>query len=299
MTSESERGYSQMGTCGRLLPLALLACGVGLGIAQDVGAQYPATPTAGFQGIWYEIAGGGGDYPNKYGGGLATYPQQIAPLAIYSAEANKTFFTFSYDLDPGPGHNIGHALSYYDHATGMVARPQVWVDKGTGDAHDAPVLSMDNDGYLYLFSMNHGEARRAYIRKSSSPYDISAYSGDLLTPTSADDMAVFGNPSDNPTMTGDPRFSYGSAWYVPNAQEDEKFLLLHTRYISGQRDLFTTSSADADIWTTRKTLSQIESGQYQTSWIKPDGETVGTIFKRPPHRAGARLADRPLLPGNV
>ena len=33
-------------------------------------------------------------------------------------------------------------------------------------------------------------------------------------------------------------------------------------------------------------LSQIESGQYQTSWIKPDGATVGTIFNVHPTGQG-------------
>ncbi len=249
-------------------------------------AQTPATPTGGFQGIWAEADAGLGGFPNKYGGGLATYPQQISPLAIYSAEADKTFFTFSYDLDTGPGRNIGHAISYYDHATGLVARPQVWIDKQTSDPHDAPVLSIDDDGYLYMFSMTHGETRRSYISKSANPYDISSFRDDLLTSSSSTDMDVFGNPASNPGQSGNPRYSYGNAWYVPNADEDEKFLLLHTRYLAGQRDLFTTSSVDGDTWTSRKTFAQIESGQYQASWIKPDGETVGTIFNIHPTGQG-------------
>ncbi len=265
--------------------MSLLASLVALSSATLAWAE-PAIPTNGFQGIWGEATGGAGSFPNKYGGGLATYPQQIAPLAIYAPEADKTFFTFSYDLDSGPGRNIGHAISYYDHATGLVARPRVWIDKQTSDPHDAPVLSIDDAGYLYMFSMTHGETRRSYISKSSNPYDISSFSDDLLSSSSSEDMAVFGNPASNPGQSGDPRFSYGNAWYVPNADEDEKFLLLHTRYLAGQRDLFTTSSVDGDTWTSRKTLSQIESGQYQASWIKPDGETVGTIFNVHPTGQG-------------
>lgn len=268
---------------GRWAALVALVLVSGMSGAQ---AQMQATPAAGFQGIWYEIAGGGGDYANKYGGGLATYPQQIAPMAIYSPEVDRTYFTFSLDINLGSGRNIGHAISYYDHQTGLVARPQIWLDKGTGDAHDAPVIALDDEGYIYMFSNTHGESRQSWIRKSASPHSIDSYN-DLLSPTSPADMAVFGNPADNPGMSGNPRFSYSSAWYVPNATEEEKFLLLHTRYISGHRDLFTTTSVDGDTWTERKGLSQIESGQYQTSWIKPDGMTVGTIFNVHPASGGS------------
>ena len=269
----------------RVFALGLLVLGLTAGGGSPADGQTAATPAAGFQGIWYEIAGGGGDYPNKYGGGLATYPQQIAPMAIYSEEVNRTYFAFGLDINLGPGRNIGHGLSYFDHNTGLVARPQIWLDKGTGDAHDAPVLALDDEGYIYMFSNTHGEARQSWIRRSDAPHSIGGYV-DLLSPDSPSDMAVFGNPSNNPGMSGNPRFSYSSAWYVPNSTEEEKFLLLHTRYISGQRDLFTTSSIDADTWTERKTLSQIESGQYQTSWIKPNGKTVGTIFNVHPTGQG-------------
>lgn len=246
--------------------------------------QIRATPGAGFQGIWYAV-GGGGSFPNKYGGGLATYPQQISPIAIHDPRVNRTYFTISLDIRSEAGRNIGHAISYYDHHTGLVARPQIWLDKQTSDAHDAPVLALDDDGYVYLFSMNHGESRRAWIGRSGSPHNIDSYV-DLLSPASGEDMDVFGNPADNPGWSGNPRFSYAGAWYVPNATEQEKFLLLHTRYLTGQRDLFTSRSEDADAWTTRKALSRIESGQYQTSWIKPDGASVGTIFNVHPTDLG-------------
>lgn len=243
----------------------------------------PATPLAGFQGIWYEVGPAFGSIPNKYGGGLATYPQQIGPLAVYSPEVDRTYFVFNVDVDPGPGRSIGHAISYFDHATRQVARPQVWLNKETGDAHDAAVLALDDEGYLYMFSMTHGENRRSWIKKSGAPHDI-ASSRDLLSLTDVQDQAVFGAlPGDSATTL---RFSYASAWYVPNVDTEDKFLLLHTRYQSGQRDLFTTTSADADSWTTRKGLAQIESGQYQKSWIKPDGKTVGTIFNVHPASGG-------------
>ena len=256
-------------------------------------AQNAAVPADGFTGIWYQITGGtSGEhgYANKYGGGMATYPQQIAPLAIYRPQVNKTFFTFN--LDPGDG-SIRHALSYFDHDTGLVARPQIWLDKRTGDAHDASTLAIDQQGYLYQFSMSHGVERQSFIRRSIHPYDISGYVG-LLSAHSPEDLAVFGSPADNPDpqQAGRPNFSYASAWYRPHATEDDKFLLLHTRYVNGDRDLFTTTSADADTWTPRRTFAQIEQGQYQTSWIKPDGNTVGTIFNVHPDGVASPLDSR-------
>ena len=45
----------------------------------------------GFRGIWYSNQPTKDEYRFKYSGGMATYPQQHAPIAIYSAAANKTF----------------------------------------------------------------------------------------------------------------------------------------------------------------------------------------------------------------
>src|SRR5690606_1379003 len=139
------------------------------------------------------------------------------------------------------------------------------------------------DGYIYMFSMTHGETRRSFIRKSASPYNIASEPAGLLSIFSVNDQAAFGTlPGD----TGnDVRVSYSSAWFVENAQADERFRMRHTRDQNengtgkgGDRDLFSTTSADGDNWTARKGIAQIERGQYQTSWIKPDKASVGTIF---------------------
>lgn len=271
--------------CCLLASIALLVGGTTVQAADAVDAD-------GFKGVWYNIAGGtipgGTKYPNKYGGGLATYPQQIAPLAIYSEEQNKTYFTFSLNLPkPTKPTNVAHVLSYYDHDTGLVARPKVWLDKNSTDAHDAPVLSIDGDGYIYMFSNTHGESGRSYVRRSTNPYDISSYT-DLVNSSSAD-MAVFGSLPGDTSPNPEPRFSYSNAWYVPNVESDNKLLMLHTRYNDGsQRDLFSTTSADGDTWTERKGYAQIERGQYQTSWIKPDGKTIGVIFNVHPTNVDTR-----------
>jgi hypothetical protein len=239
-------------------------------MAVSVSAAQADLPTVnGFKGIWYEITSGAGSQPNKYGGGLATYPQQHAPLAIYSATANKTFFTYG-GRDPSGG-DLQHMISYYDHATGLVARPRVWMDTSTQgqtttDAHDNPVMAIDSDGYIYQFSNVHGNNRKSYIRRSAQPFDITNHVG-LLSSNDPVDTAVFGST---------PRFSYGGAWYVPHY---DQFFLAYTNYSPGtERDLYFTTSPDADTWASTTPFAHMESGQYQTTWIKPDGKTIGTIF---------------------
>lgn len=58
-------------------------------------------------------------------------------------------------------------VSYYDHRTGMVPRPTVLLDKETDDAHDNPVLAIDGEGYVWVFSNSHGVERPSYIRRQN------------------------------------------------------------------------------------------------------------------------------------
>ncbi len=225
---------------------------------------YPPPPPApntlanGYNGSWYEITSGKGSYPNKYGGGTATYPQQINPMAIYAPAVNKTFFVFG-GSNKGEGDvntTIYQCISYYDHATRSVANPRIVIDKQTTDAHDNPALCIDPSGYLWVFSNTHGNNRRSYIFKSDQPYDITHFTEVPL------DTAIF--PSN--------RYNYGSPWYVPG----QGFLLLYTRYTGSVRQLYTTTSADGVTWTTPKPFSDMRDGQYQISWQQ--GQTVGTAL---------------------
>src|SRR5688500_7789349 len=81
----------------------------------------------GYRGIWYQIRGKDG--VPKYSGGLATYPQQIRPLAIYAKDANKTFFV--YGGRSKAKNELLHMVSYFDHATGTVPRPRILLNKKT------------------------------------------------------------------------------------------------------------------------------------------------------------------------
>ena len=65
-------------------------------------------------------------------------------------------------------------VGFFDHKTGMVSRPTLVLNKKTGDAHDNPVIQMDSQGYIWLFSTSPGpNARRLFTgagnRMTSAP----------------------------------------------------------------------------------------------------------------------------------
>jgi hypothetical protein len=108
----------------------------------------------GFKGIWYMNQPSNDEYVYKYSGGLGTYPANHRPFAIYSEEVNKTFFCFGGTDDSNS--TLLHNVSYFDHNTGKVANPTILLDKRTTDAHDNPVISIDDKGYIWIFSTAHG-----------------------------------------------------------------------------------------------------------------------------------------------
>lgn len=189
----------------------------------------------GYRGIWYyNQLVKGNPYVYKYSGGFATYPQQQSPIAIYSAKANKTFFVFGGTVEGK--QELLHLVSYFDHKTGMVPRPRILVNKKTEDAHDNPVMSIDDDGYIWVFSNAHGTSRPAYISRSDKPYSIDGF-----------------------TQLRETNFSYGHPWFVPA----RGFFFLHTIYQDGGRSLFWTTSRDGREWAEPSKLARIEMGDYQ------------------------------------
>lgn len=203
----------------------------------------------GYRGIWYKSGVPGPRY--VYSGGFATYPQQQLPIAYYSREANKTFFC--YGGAAKGKQTLLHMVSYYDHATGMVPRPTILLDKRTTDAHDNPVLMLDDAGHIWIFSNAHGTSRPAYISRSRKPYCIDGF--ELVLTTS---------------------FSYGQPWYLSG----QGFLCLHTRYEDGDRVLYWMTSPDGVRWSKAHKLAHIASGQYQISNRR--GRRVATMFNYHP-----------------
>ncbi len=223
-------------------------------IATSIAAA-PLPTDHGYRGIWYSNQPTGDRYVYKYSGGFATYPQQQSPIAIYSPQVRKTFFC--YGGTPEGRQRLLHMVSYFDHQTGLVPRPRILLDKQTDDAHDNPVMSVDSQGYIWIFSNAHGTARPAFIHRSSKPYSIDEF-----------ELVWEGN------------FSYGHPWWIP----EEGFLFLHTRYTDKGRSLFWTRSADGRAWEPPVLLARFELGHYQITCRS--GRRVATAFNFHPLPVG-------------
>lgn len=191
----------------------------------------------------------------KYSGGLGTYCAKHIPLAYYAEKAHKTFFVYG-----GAGGRNGRTLlemiSYFDHKTSTVPRPTIVMNKGTDDAHDNPVIMLDEKGYIWLFASSHGTVRPSYIFRSRKPYSIDAF--EVIKKTN---------------------FSYPQPWHI----EGRGFLFLHTKYRKGRR-LFWTTSPDGVHWSDPRELAGIAQGHYQISWRWKD--KVGTAFNYHPREGG-------------
>ncbi|NLD42410.1 MAG: hypothetical protein GX657_02830 [Chloroflexi bacterium] len=210
-------------------------------------------PADGYRGIWYYNQPSGDEYVYKYSGGFATYPQQHVPIAHYRPEVHRTFFVYG-GVAEGTGELL-HMVSYYDHASGTVPRPRILLNKHTDDAHDNPTLSIDAEGYLWVFSNAHGTSRPSYIHRSARPYDITAFE-----------------------RVAESNFSYGQPWHIAG----QGFLFLHTRYAPG-RYLHWMTSPDGTTWSAPQLLAGVCEGHYQVSW--QDGQRVGTAFNYHPDDA--------------
>jgi len=225
----------------------------------SVSAEEKAVPFAlaraeGYVGCWYSVGPTKDEYKFKYSGGMATYPQQHAPIAIYDKVSNRTFFV--YGGSDRERKTILHMVSYYDHATGTVPRPAILLDKKTNDAHDNPTLQIDAEGRLWIFSNAHGTGRPSYIHRSVAPRSIEAFEKIVET-----------------------NFSYGDPWFVPG----RGFLFLHTKYKAGRALRFTVSR-DGLEWSQPSPLAHIDMGDYQVSWRRD--ATVAMAFDFHPKPLG-------------
>lgn len=220
--------------------------------------ERPAPTADGYRGIWYMNQPSHDEYRYKYSGGFATYPQQHIPIAVYCKAVNKTFFCYGGTTarKDGDRQDLLHMVSYFDHNTGKVPRPVILLDKHTDDAHDNPVLMVDDTGYIWIFSPSHGTGRPSHIHRSRKPYSIESFDQTMVT-----------------------NFSYAQPWWLPG----KGFLFLHTRYAQG-RNLFWMTSKDGLTWNEPHQLGKIDMGDYQISWR--DGDRLVTAFDFHPHPLG-------------
>ena len=209
----------------------------------------------GYRGIWYFNQPTGDEYVYKYSGGLGTYCAKHIPLAVHSPKAKRTFFCYGGRSDET--NTLLHMVSYYDHESGLVPRPTILLDKVTDDAHDNPVLSVDGQGRVWVFSPAHGTARLSFIHRSGAPHSVEAFE-----------------------RTYEGNFSYPQPWYVPG----RGFLFLHTRYTEHRRELYSSFSEEGLEWDDGRCLATMEKGHYQVSW-RWKGK-VGTAFNYHPDPGG-------------
>ncbi|HID56289.1 TPA: hypothetical protein EYP37_07155 [Candidatus Poribacteria bacterium] len=223
----------------------------------------------GYRGIWYMNQLTYDEYVYKYSGGLGTYCAKHRPFAVYCPQVDKTFFCYGGTSRDGHRRLI-HMVSYYDHETGRVPRPTILLDKKTDDAHDNPVISLDREGYVWIFSTSHGTSRPSYIHRSKRPYDIDEF--EPIQPTRLDDEGK------EVPMTN---FSYMQVWYEP----EFGFLCLFTKYnCPAPRTNLFMCSEDGIRWSRWLRLAAIEEGHYQISAYR-DGR-IGVAFNYHPRGKG-------------
>lgn len=187
----------------------------------------------GYKGIWFTL-GQFSEYGDKYSGGLGTYTANHIPIAIYSKEVNKTFFTYGGTTSKDERHLL-IMISYFDHKTHTVPKPVIVYDKmEVNDPHDNASLSIDSKGFIWVFVSGRAKIRPGLLFKSSKPFDIEAF---------------------EQIKTGE--MTYPQPWWV----EGHGFLYLFTKYTNG-RELYWSTSKDGINWATDQKLAGM-GGHYQ------------------------------------
>lgn len=212
----------------------------------------------GYRGIWFTL-GQFGPYGDKYSGGLGTYTANHIPMAIHSPESGKTFFVYGGATGTGDRQLVVMA-SWYDHTQHRVPQPTVvHVSPGVDDPHDNPSLTIDSDGYLWIFVSGRSTRRAGIIYRSSAPYS-----------------------TDHFERIREDEFTYPQPWWTDNG-----LLHLFTRYSNG-RELYLERSPDGRTWEEPRKVAGI-GGHYQvSSWN--DG-VLGTFFNRHPNGNVDRRTD--------
>jgi hypothetical protein len=207
------------------------------------------TKDTGYRGIWFTL-GQKGEYGDKYSGGLGTYTAKHRPLAVYSPEANKTFFTYGGTKE-GERHLLIMA-SYFDHTTGKVPRPTIAHDKdGVTDPHDNGSICLDENGHVWIFVSGRGRKRPGFKYRSLEPYSVDSF--ERIT---------------------EEEITYPQPWKV----EGHGLFHMFTKYTQG-RELYWNQSADGREWTEDRKLAGM-GGHYQASYS--DGKRVLTAFNMHP-----------------
>jgi hypothetical protein len=224
------------------------------------------TKADGYRGFWHAQPPFDEAYGYKYSGGLGTYSCKHHPQAIYAPAVNKTFFCWGGTARGYSGHTgnwdfcqdaLYHMVSWYDHETGLVPKPTLLFDKYCADAHDNPVISLDDAGHIWIFSPSHGDwTTRSFIHRSTEPYQVDRFETVSIS-----------------------LFAYPQVHHVPGWG----FAFFHTLYGTG-RGLRFTSSRDGFSWSDSRTLAYFGQGHYQVTQAR--GPLFGSMFDYHPEQGG-------------
>lgn len=205
--------------------------------------------TDGYRGIWFTL-GQFSKHGDKYSGGLGTYTANHVPLAVYSPQVDKTFFTYGGTL-PGQRHLLIMA-SCYDHQTGRVPRPVIVHDKqGVDDPHDNGSINIDDQGRVWIFVSGRGRARPGFKYRSKEPFSVAAFE-----------------------RVSQEEMTYPQPWFEPG----KGWLHLFTKYTKG-RELYWETSTDGRTWSADRKLAGF-GGHYQVSGRL--GRKVASFFNYHP-----------------
>jgi len=187
------------------------------------------------------------EYGYKLAGGLATFSAQHRPPAIYSPEADKTFFLYCGTTSPEESH-LQIMISYFNHKSHKVPKPVIVYDKmGVTDPQDNASLSIDSEGYLWVFVSGRSRTRPGLIFKSKLPYSIDefeqVYKGEIVFP---------------------------QPWWV----KDSCFVMMFTKVTKG-RELYCSTSLDGISWSESIKIAGM-GGHFQTSAL--NGNIIYTVF---------------------
>ncbi len=228
------------------------------GICQDVFEPIKIRKVDGYKGIWFTL-GQFSEYGDKYSGGLGTYTAKHIPLAIYAPKVNKTFFVYGGTTSATEQYLLC-MIGSFDHTTHMVSKPVVVYDKkGVKDPHDNPSITIDDDGYIWVFVSGRGKTRLGFKYKSKQPYSTDGF--DQIT---------------------EEEMTYPQPKYISG----KGFLHLFTKY-TGVRELYFETSTDGVTWREDEKLAGIKraedknSGHYQVSGQYKD--KVVTFFNWHPN----------------
>jgi hypothetical protein len=222
----------------------------------------------GYRGIWYMNQPSGDEYVYKYSGGLGTYCAKHQPFAVYRPEVDKTFFVYG-GTTKDDNRRLLHMVSFFDHKTKTVPRPTILLDKNTSDAHDNPVLAIDDAGHLWIFSTSHGTSRPSYIHRSRRPYDIEEFELVPAVRQEGEEQTPINN------------FSYMQAWHAPG----RGFFCFFTKYgYPAKRTNMAMHSKDGVHWSEWRRLAAIEEGHYQISAMGKN--RAGAAFNYHPQEKG-------------